>query len=80
MAGWSVTRITTMTAPESDTFGTAHQLIADAEDALSNLEGCLCLLERRRYVPNGAEYTHSMLDDLDDALRGLRELLAAQSP
>ena len=80
MAGWSVTRITTMTAPERGTFGTAHQLIADAKDALSNLEGCLYLLERRRYVPNGAEYTRSMLDDLDEAVRGLRELLAVQSP
>ena len=52
-------------------FGTAHQHIADAKDALSNLEGCLYLLERRRYVPNGAEYARSMLDDLDEAVRGL---------
>jgi len=80
MAGWSVTRITTMTAPERGTFASAHQHIADARDALSNLEGCLSLVERGRYVPNGAEYTRSMLDDLDEAVRGLHELLAAQSP
>ena len=67
MSGWSVTRITTMTAPERGTFGSAHRHIADAKDALSNLEGCLNLLERGRYVPNGAEYTRSMLDDLDEA-------------
>ena len=42
--------------------------------------GCLYLLERGRYVPNGAEYTRSMLDDLDEAVRGLHEFLAAQSP
>ncbi len=69
-----------MTTPDRGTFGTAHQLIADAKDALSNLEACLHLLERRRYVPNAAEYTRSMLDDLDAAVRGLRELLATQSP
>ena len=80
MAGWSVTRITTLTGPERGTFDTAHQLIAEAEDALSNLEGCLYLLERTRYVPNGAEYTRSTLDDLEAAVRQLRELLAAQSP
>jgi hypothetical protein len=69
-----------MTAPERDTFGSAHRHIADAKDALSNLEGCLHLLERGRYVPNGAEYARSMLDDLDEAVRGLHEFLAAQSP
>ncbi len=80
MAGWSVARITAMTASGRGTFGTAHQLIADAKDALSNLEGCIYLLERTRYVPNGAEYTRSMLDELDEAVRGLRELLAVRSP
>ncbi len=80
MSGWSVTRIATMTAPERGTFGSAHRHIADARDALSHLEGCLYLLERGRYVPNGAEFTRSMLDDLDEAVRGLHELLAAQSP
>ena len=79
MSGWSVTRVTTMTAPERGTFGSAHRDIADAKDALSNLEGCLYLLERGRYVPNGAEYTRSMLDDLDEAVRGLHELLTVQS-
>ena len=80
MAGWSVTRTTTMTASERGVFGTAHQHIADAKDALSNLKGCLYLLERRRYVPNGAEYARSMLDDLDEAVRELHDVLAAQSP
>jgi hypothetical protein len=69
-----------MTAPERGTFGSAHRHIADAKDALSNLEGCLYLLERGRYVPNGAEYTRSMLDDLDEAVRGLHAFLAARSP
>jgi hypothetical protein len=31
-------------------------------------------------VPNGAEYTRSMLVDLDEAVRGLHEFLAARSP
>jgi hypothetical protein len=34
MLGWSVTRITTMTAPERGTFGTAFQYISDARDAM----------------------------------------------
>jgi hypothetical protein len=80
MPGWSVTRVTTVTAPERGMFGTALQHIADAKDALCNLEGCLYLLERGRHVPNRAEYTRLVLDDLDEAVRGLHELLAAQSP
>jgi hypothetical protein len=80
MSGWSVTRIATTTAPERGTFGTALQHIADAKDALCNLEGCLYLLERGRYVPNEAEHTRWMLDDLDEAVRGLHELLGAEGP
>ena len=72
--------MTTMTAPERQTFAKSHEHIADARDALCNLEGCLYLLERGRYVPNEAEHTRWMLDDLDEAVRGLRELLAARSP
>ncbi len=80
MPSWSVTRITTMTSPERGTFRTAHQLIADAKDALSNLDGCLYLVERGSYVPNEAEYTRWIVDDLDEAVRGLHELLAVKSP
>ena len=80
MLGWSVTRIITMTAPERGTFGTAFQYISDAKDALDGLEGSLNLLERGQYVPNEAEHTRWMMDDLDEAVRGLRELLAARSP
>jgi hypothetical protein len=80
MPGWSVTRVTTVTAPERGMFGTALQHIADAKDALCNLEGCLYLLMRGRYVPNEAEQMRRMLDDLDEAVRGLYELLAARSP
>ncbi|MDR3635172.1 MAG: hypothetical protein P4L84_15315 [Isosphaeraceae bacterium] len=80
MLGWSVTRITTITTPERGTFGTAFQYISDAKDALDGLEGSLTLLERGQYVPNEAEHTRWMLDDLDEAVRGLRELLAAPSP
>jgi hypothetical protein len=69
--------MTTMTAPERQTFAKSHEHIADAGDALRSLEGCLYLLERGRYVPNEAEHTRWMLDDLEEALRGL---LAARSP
>jgi hypothetical protein len=71
--------MTTMTPPERQTFAKSHEHIADARDALCNLEGCLYLLERGRYVPNEAEHTRWMLDDLEEALRGLRGLLAARS-
>ena len=80
MTGWSVTRITTTTAPERGMFGTSLQHIADAKDALCNLEGCLYLLKRGRYVPNEAEQMRWMLGELDEALRGLHELLGAESP
>ncbi len=80
MPGWSVTRITTTTAPERGLFGTSLQHISDAKDALCNLEGCLYLLRRGRYVPNEAEQMRRMLDDLDEAVRGLHELLEAKSP
>ena len=79
MAGWSVTRTTTMTASERGVFGTAHQHIADATDALPDLEACLYVLERQRYVPNGTGYTRSMLDDLDEAVHGLHDVLTARS-
>jgi hypothetical protein len=46
----------------------------------SNLDGCLYPVERGRYVSNEAEYTRWIVDDLDEAVRGLHELLAVQSP
>ena len=72
--------MTTMTAPERQTFAKSHEHIADARDALCNLEGCLYLLRRGRYVPNEAEQMRWVLDELDEAVRGLHELLGAESP
>lgn len=72
--------MTTMTSPERATFAKSHEHIADARDALCNLESCLYLVERGRYVPNEAEHTRWMLDDLEEAVHELRELLAARSP
>ena len=72
-------RTTTMTAPEQCTFAKAREHIADGKDALCSLEESLYALERGRYVANGADYTRWMLDDLEEAVHGLREFLAARS-
>jgi hypothetical protein len=80
MLGSTATLMTTMRVPERDAFGTAHQQIGDAMDALNQFEECLDLLERGRYMPNGAAYACWMLDDLEEATHGLRELFAARSP
>jgi len=71
--------MTAMTAPELCTFAKAREHLADARAALSSLEESLDALERGRYVANGPDYTRWMLDDLEEAVHGLRELLAARS-
>ena len=72
-------RLTTTTAPDRSTYAKSHEQITDAMDALDSLERDLCLLERGRYVPNEAEHTRWMLDDLEEAVHGLRDLLATRS-
>ncbi len=71
--------MTTMTVPVRATFAKAHEHVADAMDSLRHLEACLYALERGRYLPNGADYTRWMLDDLEEAVHRLRELLMAGS-
>ncbi len=75
----AVERLTTTTAPDQGTYAKSHEHIADAMEALDSLERDLNLLERGRYVPHEAEHTRWMLDDLEEAVHGLRDLLATRS-
>jgi hypothetical protein len=69
-----------MTTMTQVTFAKAHEQIAEATDALRNLEACLHATEHRRYAgADGADYARWMLDDLEEAVHRLHELLVAGS-
>jgi len=70
---------TTTAPPERGTYAKSREHIADAMHALDSLEQHLYLLERGRYVPNAAEHTRWILEDLEEEVHGLRDLLAATS-
>jgi len=70
---------TTTALPERGTYAKSREHIADARDALDSLEQHLYLLERGHYVPNVAEHTRWILDDLQEEVHGLCDLLAARS-
>ena len=72
--------VLTMTTMTQVTFAKAHEHIADATEALRDLEACLDASEHWRYAgADGADYARWMLDDLEEAVHRLHELLVAGS-
>ena len=69
-----------MTTMTRVTLAKAHEHIADATEALRDLEACLDASEHWRYAgADGADYARWMLDDLEEAVHRLHELLVAGS-